>query len=256
MCLLFIAWKAHPSYKLILAANRDEYYDRPTAPAEFWKDAPGLLAGRDLRAQGTWLGITTGGRIAAVTNYRDPKSLKSKAPSRGRLVTDYLRGKDTPEGYLEKLVKRADQYNGYNLIFGSSKELFWYSNRGQEGRLLSPGIYGVSNHLLDTPWPKVARGKEAFRQLLGGSKGPEPEDLFHLLSDRTPAPDESLPQTGVGLEWERILSPIFITSPIYGTRSSTLIYIDQQDRVIFIERSFDSDPDHPKTVRFEFQIER
>jgi uncharacterized protein with NRDE domain len=254
MCLLFIAWKSHPAYELILAANRDEYYDRPTAPAGFWDEAPDLLAGKDLRAGGTWLGITRGGRIAAVTNYRDPASVRPSAPSRGALVTDFLLGRDTPADYLEKLVRSGDRYNGYNLVFGDREALYWYSNRGDDGRRLSAGLYGLSNHLLDTPWPKVERGKQAFRELLERETA-SPKALFRLLQERTPAEDERLPNTGVSREWERVLSPIFITSPVYGTRSSTLIYVTPGGGVTFMERTFNGGVEQPETARFEFRID-
>ncbi len=255
MCLLLLAVKSHPRYKLILAANRDEYYERPTAEATFWEGTPWLLAGRDLRAGGTWLGITTKGRIAAITNYRDPASVRDNTPSRGELVSKFLLGGESPTDYLEGLEQKGRDYNGFNLVFGEKQNLYWYSNRGDGGRSLGPGIYGLSNHLLDTPWPKVTRGKMGMTRLVSGGQEPRPEELFSLLMDRHIPDDESLPDTGVGLQWERVLSPLFIASPHYGTRSSTLILIDQDDRVTFIERTFDSDPDHPKTVKYQFQIE-
>ena len=255
MCLLLLALKSHPVYKLVIAANRDEYYDRPTAPASFWDDRRDLLAGRDLRAGGTWFGITKKGRIAAVTNYRDPASLKSHAPSRGELVSDFLTGEEKPEEYLAGLDLKAGGYNGFNLIVGTKDQIYWYSNRGDGTHCLVPGIYGVSNHLLDTSWPKVSRGKAALKKLLSDQTGPSPESLFDMLFDRSIPGDDSLPDTGVGLEWERILSPIFISSPNYGTRSSTLLLIDQNDRVTFMERTHISNQDHNKEVVFEFPIE-
>ena len=255
MCLLLIGVESRPSYKLVLAANRDEYYERPTAEAGFVAGTPRVLGGRDLRAGGTWLGITTDGRIAAITNYRDPASVKDNAPSRGELVSQFLLGGESPVDYLNGLEGRGHMYNGFNLIFGEKQDLYWYSNRGDSGRRLGPGIYGLSNRLLDTPWPKVTRGKGAMERLLSGRRDPHPEDLFSLLADHHIPDDESLPDTGVGLQWERRLSPLFITSPDYGTRSSTLIFIDQEDGVTFIERTFDSDPDHPETVKYDFQIE-
>ncbi|MBW2119170.1 MAG: NRDE family protein [Deltaproteobacteria bacterium] len=255
MCLILLAIQSHPDYKLVIAANRDEFYDRPTAPAAFWDDEPGLLAGRDLRAGGTWLGITTKGRIAAITNYRDPSSIKSNAPSRGGLVTNFLSGQQTPVDYLEGLERDAHEYNGFNLIVGEKHELYWYSNLGQGIRDVSTGIHGVSNRLLDTPWPKVTSGKKMLQTLLSEEKDPAPEALFSMLADRSVPDDKKLPDTGVGLEWERILSPIFITSPAYGTRSSTLIFIDFNDRVTFIEKAFNSSPDHVTTVKHEFRIQ-
>ncbi len=255
MCLLLLAVRKHPDYKLILAANRDEYYDRPTAPAAFWNEAPHLLAGKDLRAGGTWLGITRQGRIAAITNYRDPASMKTKAPSRGRLVSGFLLGQESPERFLKGLAQEKDRYNGFNLIIGEKDQLYWFSNRGDGAHKLSPGLYGLSNRLLDSPWPKVTRSKEAMASLLSEQKNPPQEKLFHMLGDRSIARDEQLPDTGVGMEWERILSPIFITSPTYGTRSSTVILIDRNNGVTFTEKTFNSDPEHATSVQYEFKIE-
>ena len=255
MCLLLLAVQKHPDYKLILAANRDEYYDRPTAPAAFWNEAPHLLAGKDLQAGGTWLGITRQGRIGAITNYRDPASVKTNAPSRGRLVSGFLLGQESPERVLKGLAQEKDRYNGFNLIIGENDQLYWFSHRGQGAQKLSPGFYGLSNHLLDTPWPKVTRSKEAMARLISEEKNPSQEALFQMLHDHMVAADEQLPDTGVGMEWERILSPIFITSPTYGTRSSTIILIDRQLRVTFTEKTFNSDPKHATSVDYKFQIE-
>jgi uncharacterized protein with NRDE domain len=255
MCLILLCVNSHPGYKLILAGNRDEYYDRPTAKAAFWDESPDLLAGKDLLGGGTWFGITKGGRLAAISNYRDPKSVKKGAPSRGRLVSDFLVGNDSPRSYLESITGEADRYNGFNLIAGEKDRLFWYSNRGKGIKELVPGIYGLSNHLLDTPWPKVIRGKSEFAGLISRPTLPGPDEFFNMLTDRTVALDKDLPDTGVGLERERMLSPLFISSPDYGTRSSTLLFIDRDDLVTFIERTFDKDLLNPSTVRYEFRIE-
>ena len=255
MCLILLAIKSHPAYKLIIAANRDEFYERPTAPAAFWADSPDVLAGRDLRAGGAWLGITKKGKIATLTNYRDPPSIKSGAPSRGNLVRNYLSGDKNPADFLAGLEKKAGFYNGFNLIIGDTEDLYWYSNRGGESRRLIPGIHGLSNHLLETPWPKVTRGKKAFRKILSNQKIPPPDELFTILADRTIPDDKSLPDTGVGLERERMLSPIFITGEIYGTRSSTLIMIDKNNHVTFMERTFDPASDHQPMSTYEFFIE-
>ena len=255
MCLIVLGIKSHPAYKLIFAANRDEYYDRPSAPICFWEEVPNLLAGKDLRAGGTWFGITKDGRIAAITNYRDPASRKSDAPSRGELVSGFLLGHEDPVDYLESLQKKTDKYNGYNLIIGSKDNLYWYSNRGESVNRLVPGIHGLSNHLLNTPWTKVVRAKEAMAQLLSKEDKPQPEELFRLLSDRHVPDDKSLPDTGVGLERERMLSSIFISIPDYGTRSSMILLIDQNDQVTCLERTFDPGTDNAKTVKYSFMIE-
>jgi uncharacterized protein with NRDE domain len=255
MCLILFAWKMHEDIPLILMANRDEFYERPTAPAAFWDDAPELLAGRDLREGGTWLGITRQGRLAALTNYRDPAALKTKARSRGKLVSDYLQGRLTPKAYLHRLEPDAARYNGFSLLIGDPRDLYYYSNRGKQ-TYLEPGIHGISNHLLNTPWPKVERGKQALEELLRKNQDPSPEALLTLLADRLRPPDEKLPATGVGLEWERLLSPLFIESGSYGTRSSTVLMIDRKEGVTFVERVFNGGSVPWMTARFNFRITR
>jgi uncharacterized protein with NRDE domain len=252
MCLLLIALQQHPLYKLVLAANRDEYYDRPTAPAQFWEDKPDLLAGRDLKAGGTWLGMTRKGRLAAITNYRDPAHTREHAPSRGNLVLHFLEKKLSATQYLNDIRREGCRYNGFNLVLGSIDELFWCSNRGDNIQRLSKGIYGLSNHLLDTPWPKVAKAKTALRDVLLSGKKLQPEALFKILGDRTRAADNDLPDTGVTLEWERMLSPIFISSPVYGTRSSTIILVDHQDLVLFTERTYNAQSHQFQDVTYRF----
>jgi uncharacterized protein with NRDE domain len=255
MCLILLSIKKHPEYKLVIAANRDEYYDRPSAPAHFWAEAPELLAGRDLKAGGTWLGITRHGRVGMITNYRDPASIKENAPSRGRLLSRFLLTQDNPLDFLVEIQHQGDQYNGFNLIVGDQNQLYWYSNRNGHPLPLDPGLYGLSNHLLDTPWPKVALGKNLMANLVAGKESLAPDALFKLLEDRAIPPDETLPDTGVGLEWERTLSPISISSPVYGTRSSTVLLIDQQDRVTFVERTFNGNPKPISSVKHEFRLE-
>jgi len=243
----------HPRYKLILAANRDEYYERPTAQAAFWDKSPNLLGGRDLQGCGTWLGITREGRLAAITNYRDPASNKTDAPSRGELVSGFLLSNEDPRTFLARLASRADPYNGFNLVVGSNDQYYWYSNRGGPSRLLATGIYGVCNHLLDTPWPKVKKARAGFGKVL--SRTPEPEAFFNMLSDGSMPPDEDLPQTGVGLEWERILAPVFVKSDIYGTRSSTVLFINRENHVTLIERTFHKPPEsNHMDVKYSFSI--
>jgi uncharacterized protein with NRDE domain len=210
-----------------------------------------VLAGRDLKEGGTWMGIDRAGRFAAITNYRDPASWKNNAPSRGGLVSSYLCGNQSADDYLEKISRQAQLYNGYNLIAGDRRELFAYSNRGEKQKLNS-GIYGLSNHLLNTPWPKVFRGKKLLKAALD-KKGTELEDaLFAMLADRKIPADNKLPDTGIGLEWERALSTVFITSPIYGTRSSTILLIGKNGRVKFVEKVYDGNPQEWVTSSFSF----
>lgn len=254
MCLLLLAIKSHPIYDLILAANRDEYYDRPTAPAGFWKDSPDLLAGRDLQDGGTWLGISRNGRIGAITNYRDPASRMDVAPSRGVLIRDFLQGAEKADFYVKKLAKEAAKFNGFNLVLKEKDSYYVYSNREDKIQRLGPGIYGLSNHLLNTPWPKVVWGKKALERLISNEKELSPEAVFRILRDRRMPDDDALPDTGVGLEWERVHSSIFTSSPTYGTRSSTVIFIDLNDRVTFIERTYNPGTDKSSTKTYEFKI--
>jgi uncharacterized protein with NRDE domain len=255
MCLILIALRSHPSYKLIIAGNRDEYHDRPTARACFWKEAPELLAGKDLRAGGTWLGITKQGRIAALTDYRNPVLNKRHAPSRGELVRNFLLSRENPVDYLKGLTQKADEYNGFNLIVGEKDALHWYSNIGNKLKNLTPGLYGLSNNLLDTPWPKVISGRNALSKLISEKNNLSPENLFTILSDTSVADDKDLPDTGIDIEWERVLSSTFISSPTYGTRSSTVLLITPDDHVTFVERSYGASAGHSSTTRYEFQIE-
>jgi len=240
MCLIIFAYKVHPTYHLVLAANRDEFYDRPTAPLDFWPDRPEILAGRDLQQQGTWMGATRKGRIAAITNYRDPQNIKPGAPSRGHLVSDYLLGDMPPAQYLRSIQAVADKYNGFNLIVGDSAGLFYYSNYARAIQAVEPGIHGLSNHLLDTPWPKVALAKRRLRELLNHDDRISEEKIWCLLQDQTPAQDHRLPATGIDLAWERLLSPVFIASPTYGTRSSSLLTVDRQGHLRFSEITWQS----------------
>lgn len=238
MCLILFSYRIHPEYRLILAANRDEFYDRPAAPLDYWADHPDVLSGRDLKGNGTWLGVTRTGRIAAVTNYRDPVTHMPDAPSRGMLVSNYLTAKSAPRQYLKAVSKIGHTYNGFNLIAGDGSGLYYCSNRATGIQKLKPGLYGISNHLLDTAWPKIHKGKAQLRALLAGKEKMEIEKIWGVLADRLPASDSELPDTGVGLQWERILSPLFITSPDYGTRSSSIVLMDKSGWITIMERTF------------------
>ncbi|MBW2514403.1 MAG: NRDE family protein [Deltaproteobacteria bacterium] len=239
MCLIVFAYRSVPGYRLILAANRDEFYNRPTRPLACWDDASGILAGRDIKAGGTWLGITRAGRIAAITNYREVTSNREDAPSRGDLVRDFLIGNSTPQDYLKTVRDKGQAYNGFNLIVGDTNDLLYFSNKNENIRYIRPGVHGLSNHLLDTPWPKVIQGTSRFYSWMNEKKDFSTEDIFTLLADPSTPSDEELPNTGVGLEWERILSPIFITSDIYGTRCSSIILWTYAGQITFLERTYD-----------------
>jgi uncharacterized protein with NRDE domain len=237
MCSIFLAYRVNSFYRMIVAANRDEFFDRPTAPAGFWSDAYGVLAGRDLRGGGTWLGLGPGRRFAAVTNFRDPAA-PTGSRSRGQLVADFITGKIGPARYVSQVVEESQQYSGFNLFAADADELWYFSNRGGAPRRLEPGVYGLSNHLLDTPWPKVSRGTARMSKIVGSKLTVSPEVLFDLLADDAQAPDEELPDTGIGIERERALSPIFIRTPDYGTRSATALLIKADESLSFNERTF------------------
>jgi len=254
MCIILFSYKSNPEYPLILASNRDEFYDRPAAPATFWDDEPELLAGRDLKECGTWLGITKSGRVASLTNFRAPHSVMENAPTRGALVTGFLKGRDAPTAYIEKICRNATQYNGFNLLFGYFDDLYYFSNKGNIFEQVAPGLHGLSNHHLNTPWPKVAEGKRKLGGLLSGGNSFSPEAIFEVLASTTRPADDVLPDTGVGIEWERILSPIFVESPVYGTRFSTVLLVDKDGNVTFIERVLNHGPEHFETRKFEFAI--
>ncbi len=237
MCLIVFAWKLIPECPLVLAANRDEFFNRPSAPASWWEDHPQVYAGRDLQAGGTWLGISRTGRFAALTNIRHGGERRSDVRSRGELVTGFLTSQHSPEAYLSELRERASAYNGFNLLIGDQERSYWFSNDEQDAspmRELAPGIYGLSNGSLDTPWPKVVRAKAQFSSLL--CQGAPDDAYFEMLSDTTRASDSRLPDTGVSLEWERLLSPICIESPDYGTRASTLLRVHSGGHAQLLER--------------------
>jgi len=255
MCLILLALDSHPDYSLVVAANRDEFYDRPTTAAAFWSDSPEVLGGRDLKAGGTWLGIDRSGRFAAVTNFRQGERESVAPRSRGHLVSDYLTTAIEAWAHVAQVQRDAALYNGFNLILGDARELFYYSNREGSPRRLGPGIYGLSNHLLDTPWPKVTSGRNALSALLGRGSELIP-DLLTLLSDRSLASDDSLPETGVSLAWERLLSAAFISSDSYGTRSSTVLLVGRDRGVVLVERSFGPNGGPAGEVRHQFQLDR
>jgi uncharacterized protein with NRDE domain len=253
MCLILIALGAHVEFPLVIGANRDEYYQRPTARAAFWQDHPHILAGRDLECMGTWLGVTRGGRFAAITNFRDSRERKTDAPSRGRLVTDFLVSDQEPREYLKEIGMQAQRYNGFNLLAGDIDGVFYFSSHEATVRKLSPGIHGLSNHLLDTPWPKVARGKQRLQAALAGDF--DAEVILDLLHDREPAPERELPDTGIGLELERVLSPALIVSPQYGTRASTVVLFGQDRSVSFAERTILPGGNTGPTVSLRFRLD-
>lgn len=238
MCLINFHFDDHPTYKLIVAANRDEFFDRPAAPANFWEDYPAILAGRDLRHMGTWLGITKSGRLAALTNYRDPKEINVNKRSRGDLVRNFLSDNGSPVDFLETVKASKMEYAGFNLLVGNFDELFYYSNKQEDIIEIPSGTHGLSNHLLNTPWPKVNKGTSLLRNYVQQHENIEVDTLFDILSDTETASDDQLPNTGVELEMERQLSSLFIDMPEYGTRCSTVLLVGHDQSITFVERTY------------------
>lgn len=255
MCILFIALEQHPDYPLIIAANRDEFHHRATAASQFWQDCPNLLAGKDLQAQGSWMGITRNGYLSALTNVRDPQTVQPEAISRGELVVNFLRQPVPSAAYLERLSQTKNQYNGYNLLFGHWKNLWVYNNHTNEATNLSPGVYGLSNARLNSPWPKVNHGVARLKAHCQQASTLKPDTLFDILLDQQQASDAMLPQTGVSIEWERKLSSIFIQSEHYGTRSATLLLIDNHNQATWIEHTFNPKAENIGIQHIEFVLE-
>lgn len=275
MCLILTSWQSHPEYPLVVLANRDEFYERATDSMHWWDDHPHILAGRDradVKGQsGTWMGISKTGRFAAITNVRAPSEKNPDAQTRGEIPAKFLKASDSPEGFIDVHGHTFNRYNGFNLLATdlSSKDpvLVWLSNRVLMGKnlrprkvmnpqKLNPGIYGLSNGMLDTPWPKVQHRVGAFAQLLAMDTGEfkRSEHYLRAMEDMTQAPDDYLPQTGVSYEWEKALSSAFIRTPNYGTRSTSLIRIRKDGRYEVIEKLFNAEKELDTQV-FEGQLE-
>ena len=253
MCLILIAWQGHAKHRCVIAANRDELHSRPTAAAQWWTSHPSILAGRDLSAGGTWLGITRTGRFAALTNYRGAAQRRMGTPSRGTLVTSILTSAESTAQILKYLRRVSADYNGFNLLFSDGENLAVYESMRGVGRELGPGIYGLSNDLLDTPWPKVQTAKTRLSQALLNLQNADA--VLALLRDDEVAPDDQLPRTGVSVEWERLLSSAFVRAPDYGTRCSTVVRIDERRRACFDEWTWDAAGEQTGTVSLQFDLE-
>ena len=238
MCLILFAFQAHPRYSLMVAANRDESFARPSEPAAFWPDHPDVHGGRDLEQGGTWLALARDGRFAAVTNYRQRPRATAAPRSRGDLTRGYLTGTKPIRDYLADIVQIPEEYRGYSLIAGTLDSLYFCSNRGEGVAPITPGVHGLSNGLLNEPWPKVLRGVSSLRALLDAEEAELEEALFEVLADRHTAPDHMLPSTGATLEHERDRSPAFILGDHYGTRASTVVLVGRNGEVLYCEKSF------------------
>lgn len=254
MCLIAFAYKSHPDYKLILAANRDEFYERPARGAQFWEEEgyTDILAGKDLEAGGTWMGINKNKQWSALTNYRDPSWQRQDPPSRGELVLKYLNSDAGIPAYLEQLKEQAGKYMGFNLLVGDPDKLFHYSNHSEKITRITPGIHGVSNALLNSPWPKLEQAKSDLKNIIS-TENFNTEELFGMLGNAETASDEQLPDTGIPKEWEKAVSSIFIKTEQYGTRCSTVLLIDNENRVSFTERRYNAaDASIIETKSFNF----
>ncbi|HEY6927624.1 MAG TPA: NRDE family protein [Steroidobacteraceae bacterium] len=254
MCLLVLAWQVHPRYRLVVAANRDEFHERPAAPLGKWGLPDDILAGRDLRAHGTWLGLDRQRRFGVITNFRELQRPRPDAPTRGALIPDYLRGVSGADSFLADLEPQAPRYSGFNLLLTDRDSLWYASNRAEAfARCLSPGVYGLSNEFLDTPWPKLRRVRRRFDAWLDDPDNAAAADLFALLDDRaTVTAEEELPQTGISEEWERVLSAPFVLNPDYGTRASTILLLEPSGAGVLAERRFD--PQGTLLGETEFQL--
>lgn len=237
MCLITFAWNAHPVYKLIVAANRDEFYVRPTAALDYWNDHPGVLGGRDLKDGGTWMGMHISGRFTAITNYRDLSSLKLEAPSRGKLTRDFLTGRNSSEEFFESVRPQLDLFNGFNLLTLEGDKLFYFNNIQKQLLELSPGIYGLSNSFLDTPWPKVEKARAFFTNSVRKEKI-DVEEILEWMGNGETAPDDWLPDTGLPLDLERKLSAMCIVTEDYGTCCTSVVTITHSGKVNYTERTY------------------
>ena len=247
MCLIVFAWRPDHAVPLVLAANRDEFYHRESLPLGEWPDMPGLYAGRDLQAGGTWLGVNRRGRFAALTNIRDPRQAKG-ANTRGELPVEFLRGDLDAESFLAELPSRLERYSGFNLLLGDRQALYYFNSEEGQARRLQPGLYGLSNAELNTPWPKVLRASE---RLAGCLETANPEQLLELMRDRQQPPRALLPDTGIGLDWELLLSSMFIVGPGYGTCSSSALLLGAAGNLQLVERRYDSQGQTVATTTLE-----
>ena len=245
MCLLVLAWRAHPRYRLVVAANRDEFHARPAAPLAPWTDLAGVIGGRDLQANGAWLAVDARRRVGIVTNFREFGRRRRSAPSRGGLIPGFLSQDAAPGAYLKSLDTDAPGYAGFNLLLADRDSLWYATNRAEQfARELPPGVYGLSNEFLDTPWPKLVRVRARFTAALDADAAAPgagfADALFALLADRETAPVDSLPAGDLSPEWARKLSAPFVLDATFGTRCSTVLTISTDDTLRIAERRFDT----------------
>ena len=254
MCLILISYRQYKKWPLVIAANRDEFHSRPSDPADYWEDAPSILAGRDQLHGGTWLGVDRNGRLSAVTNYQDPSVDKMDKLSRGKLVRNFLLGNKSAEHHLHEVKQQCHRYNGFNLLAEDKSGLFYLSSSTGELTSLLPGLYGISNDQLDIACPKLEKGKAQLEKILSDNYVPG-DKILELLSDTTKFPDKSLPDTGTDLNREQIFSPIFIKGQDYGTRCSTVVIINSDGKLRFTERTFNKEGREMHTATYNFMID-
>jgi uncharacterized protein with NRDE domain len=245
MCLLVLAWQSHARYRLVVAANRDEFHAREAAALAPWSDMPGVVGGRDLQAMGAWFAVDQRRRCGVVTNFREFGRRRRSAPSRGALIPAFLATRRDPGEFLGTLETDAPGYAGFNLLLADREALWYASNRADQfARALPPGVYALSNEFLDTPWPKVVRVRERFGALLADTQSEQPRTLvsalFAALADRQPAAADAMPPSDLSPEWARKLSSPFVLDPTYGTRCSTVLTISHEDELLMSERRFDA----------------
>jgi uncharacterized protein with NRDE domain len=260
MCVAWIAFRHHPDFKMIIAANRDEFYARPTASAAYWPDTDGIAGGRDLKDQGTWFAAHMDGRMGLLTNHRDFKLHKEAPKSRGILISTYLESDASALASLHQVKSESQDYNPFNLVLMDQKGLYHYDNIQNRITTLAPGIYSLSNAFLDTPWPKVILGKKMFEDLLKSKTNMLlPEHFLEMLKDTTTAQDESLPDTGLEIDLERQLSAICIDAGTYGTRAHTVFTMDYEGRMTLLEQSLLITPGGQKswrTTKLDFRLQQ
>jgi len=238
MCLIVVAIEKHPLFPLVMVANRDEFYSRPTAPLHAWPQVPAVWAGQDLQYGGTWAGWHDDGRLALLTNVRRPDALHTGHRSRGEIPLRYLTGEQSLEAFASQLRVGLADYAPFNLLFGTWNRLYYLSSDHPEPSPLGAGVHGLSNAALNTPWPKVEHARQGVAKILSGPVPPDAQSLFAALERTEPFPDSQLPATGVGIAWERVLSPPFIVSSSYGTRSTTLVMVDRRGVATLVERRY------------------
>jgi len=253
MCFIVFSYKQHSRYKLIFCANRDEFYNRETVKMHFWPENNSVLAGKDIQGGGTWMGITKQGKLAALTNFREQISASPTKPSRGQIVKKFAEQENGVKKFTDYLKKTKNHYEGYNLIFGTIDKLYYFSNRSNGTLPISPGLYGLSNATLDTPWPKINRGKHLLKKVITNPDFPV-KDLFGILSDSQKVDYDMLPDTGISPAYEKELSPVFVNMAKYGTRSSTVILVDYENNAFVYEQRYDNNARITGNSTFSFKI--